>query len=276
MKSEVSSPFSSRANVMAPRSSPVPRTKTRAASRVAMAAERIGPSNPSVSMSSERTESSGRTSAALIDGFSKWSTPSRVLATPRRRIDRDEALHQEALLRFHVRFEDLAPRGGAEPIALFHEPALRTEVESIDRIALERGERPRGAAIGARVRTSPDEHDGLLPGDVGTHGRLDAPRPEHELHPSVAVVPFAREEEASTVRVCGSAKRDRLASVFVHGVRSALKRSVPSVPPPAAVAASALLLSAALCSHAAPARAEEFTLATLGYQPAWCAPEMDP
>jgi predicted esterase len=46
--------------------------------------------------------------------------------------------------------------------------------------------------------------------------------------------------------------------------------------PRPSVAVGASLLAAALSGHATPARAEKFTLATLSYQPAWCAPEMDP
>jgi predicted esterase len=42
------------------------------------------------------------------------------------------------------------------------------------------------------------------------------------------------------------------------------------------VAAVALVLAAPFVGQATPARAQKFTLATLSYQPAWCAPEMDP
>jgi predicted esterase len=46
--------------------------------------------------------------------------------------------------------------------------------------------------------------------------------------------------------------------------------------PRAAIAAGMLLLTAAIVGDAAAVRAEGFTLATLTYQPEWCAPEMEP
>jgi predicted esterase len=46
--------------------------------------------------------------------------------------------------------------------------------------------------------------------------------------------------------------------------------------PRPSVVAGALLLSATFFGHPSAARGERFTLATLSYQPEWCAPEMDP
>src|SRR6185369_12260597 len=57
-----------------------------------------------------------------------------------RELTRDEALHEEAIRRLHIRFERLEP-GLTQAIALLDERALRAEIEDVDGPPVERLER---------------------------------------------------------------------------------------------------------------------------------------
>ena len=109
-----------------------PRTKTRARSAVASAAESSGPLKPSVSMSSV-----------------------------------------------------------AEALSLLDQAALRAKVDGVDRMALERGERPRYATPPTRERVARDEHDRLLSRDANANGRVLRASPQHDLDAVIRVAPLA-------------------------------------------------------------------------------------
>ncbi len=107
----------------------------------------------------------------------------------------DEALHQEARVRLHVRLQRLpAPRPQA--VALGAQGPSTAKVHAVDGLAAHAGQLEGFELAVLRLGSPLDEHDVCLRRDANARGAVCRPKPERERDPPARLPPLARQDEA--------------------------------------------------------------------------------